>query len=111
MKDEIIELMLNNVTADHAFADSHELYEHLNYSGGIDEIIDSNIDIYNYDLRKWAVENYHYIEQAMEDGFAEGVTDFHQLIQLGQCGMLGDQAAQFIEEIFTGAMASKEVAA
>ena len=100
MKDELKELLLNNVSEDETFTDCHELYEHLDYSGGVHEIIESNIDIYYYDLRKWAVDNYQYIEQALEEGLAEGVTDFHALITWGQFVQLTEQARDYIEELF-----------
>ena len=53
-------------------------------SDGMMELADSNVDIHYHDLRHWADENYPYIEEAMEEGICEGVTDFHRLIQLGQ---------------------------
>ena len=101
MREDIKDLMLNNVQTDDVFADSGELYDHLDYSGGVHEIIDSSIDIYYYDLRKWAVDNYDFIEQAMEEGLCEGVTDFHALIQVGQYVALNAEAIELVEELFT----------
>jgi len=101
MREDIKDLMLNNVQTDDVFADSGELYDHLDYSGGVHEIIDSSIDIYYYDLRKWAVDNYDFIEQAMEEGFCEGVTDFHRLIQCGQFVQLSEEAREIIDDLFT----------
>jgi hypothetical protein len=63
--------------------DFHEVRERLDYSGGLHELIDGKIEIYNYELRKWAVENYEYVEDAISEGLSDG-TDFHQLIQSGQ---------------------------
>ena len=100
MKDELRDLALQTIDNDDVLADSHDLYEHLDYSGGVHEIIESNIDIYYYDLRKWAVDNYGYIEQALEEGLAEGETDFHKLIQCGQFVQLTEQAHEYIEELF-----------
>ena len=39
------------------------LEDNINDSGAIDERIDSYIDIYYYDLRKWAVDNFEYIDK------------------------------------------------
>jgi len=51
----------------------------------INELSDAKIDIYNHDLRVWAVNNYDYIEEAVEEyGFDYKTFDFHKLIQLGQ---------------------------
>ena len=100
MKDELKELLLNNVSADETFTDSGELYDHLDYSGGIHEIIDSNIDIYYYDLRKWAVDNYNWIDEAIESGLTGENADFHQLIQAGQYVALNQEAVELVEELF-----------
>jgi hypothetical protein len=51
----------------------------------INDLSDSKVDIYNHDLRVWAVDNYDYIEEAVEEyGFDYKTFDFHKLIQLGQ---------------------------
>ena len=101
MKDELKELLLNNVNTDDTFTDYYELYDHLDYSGGVHQIIDSNIDIYYYDLRKWAVDNYQYIEQAIEEGLVvEDNLNFHRLIECGQFVQLMDDAREYIEELF-----------
>lgn len=80
--------------------DSRDLYEALDYNGAVHEIIDSEIDIYYKDLRKWSVDNWQYIEQAQEEGLCEGITDFHKLIQSGQFCYYTEQAHEIIEEIF-----------
>ena len=61
-----------------------ELFQFGYIGDGFSEISDSSVDIYYHGLRQWAVENYQYIEEAMEEGLCEGVTDFHELIQRGQ---------------------------
>jgi hypothetical protein len=57
-----------------------------NYIGdSVSEYVDSLIDIYNYDLRKWAVDNYDYVEQAVSEGLVNTENfDFHGAIQTGQ---------------------------
>ena len=77
-----------------------ELYDMLDFCGSLHSLIDSAIDIYNYDLRKWVVDNYNYIEDAMEEGLCEGVTDFHKLIQIGQYHMYQQEMYQCVEAIF-----------
>ena len=101
MKDDILDLLKRNTEKDEVFAEAYDLYEHLDYDGSVHEIVDSNIDIYYYDLRKWAVDNYGYIEEALEEGFAEGVTDFHKLIQCGQYVALNQEAHEIIEELYS----------
>ena len=101
MKDELKELLLNNVQKDDVISDCYELVDHLDYSGGLHEIIDSNIDVYYYSLRQWAVDNYNYIEEALEEGFCEGETDFHKLIQWGQYVQLTEEAHDYVEELFS----------
>ena len=100
MKDDILDLIRNNVATDDTFTDCYELYDHLDYDGGVHQIIDSNIDIYYYSLRQWAVDNYEYIEQALDEGLAEGVTDFHKLIQCGQFMQLCEKARDCVEELY-----------
>jgi hypothetical protein len=81
--------------------DSQTLYEELDYDGSINEIIDSNITIYYYDLRKWSVENYDYIEQAIDEGLVDMEHfDFHKAIQAGQYLLGQELAFEIIEELF-----------
>ena len=82
------------------FEQAHDLYEFLDYDGRLHELIDSSIDIWNYDLRKWSVDNYEYIEIALEEGLLEGVTDFHKLIQMGQCVAAQNEMYEVVQEVF-----------
>lgn len=82
-KDEILEIINYNFD-DNSLDDLiYYLEDCINDNGSIDETIDSNIDIYYYDLRKWSVENYDYIDQGLNE-FGSDETDFHKIIQLGQ---------------------------
>lgn len=83
------------------FANAWDLYNHLNYDVSVNELINSYIDTYSYALREWAVDNYHYVMQAMGEGLCEGVTDFHQLIKCGQYVYYNELANECIEELFT----------
>ena len=84
MKD-ILDLMGNHERVEGTeYNESYELHEVLDYDGSIHELVDYNIDIYYQDLRQWSVDNYNYVEEAMDEGLCEGVTDFHKLIQSGQ---------------------------
>lgn len=66
-----------------------ELLDYLNnddnnyISDSISERVDNHIDIYYYDLRKWSVDNFNYIDEAIADGLCISA-DFHQHIQAGQ---------------------------
>ncbi len=82
------------------YSDSHELNEALDYDGSLHELVDGSIDIYYHDIRKWAVDNYNYVEDAIEEGLTEGVTDYHKLIQIGQYVYFRNEANEAIEEIF-----------
>ena len=100
MNHEVMELMKEKKIDVKDFNDANELYEELNYDGSLYEIIDAQIDVYYYDLRKWSVDNYEYIEEAMNMGLCEGVTDFHILIQCGQYQFYSECMWAIIEEIF-----------
>ena len=100
MKEEIRDLLLNNIDSRDEIANSGELYDHLDYAGGLHEIIDSHIEIYSYDLRKWAVDNWEWVEEAMDSGIAGGDDDYHKLIQGGQYMALNQDAIEIVEDLF-----------
>ena len=50
----------------------------------IHELADGRVEIYYYKIRQWAVDNWQYVDDAMDDGLADGVKDYHKLIQIGQ---------------------------
>lgn len=64
--------------------DQYEVQDKLDYNGSLHSLVDGRIDVYNYDLRQWAVENYDYIDQALDEGIAGRGDNFHSLIQCGQ---------------------------
>ena len=84
--------LVDFVTDDHLFTEleleDYNDIEENNLSGYpsdyIHELADGRVDIYYYNIRKWAVDNWEHVEDAMNDGLAEGITDYHQLIQTGQ---------------------------
>ena len=88
------ELDLNDYNFD------YDLYEALDYDGSLHEIIDGKIDVYYYYIRKWAVDNYNYVEDAIEEGLTEGVTDYHALIQSGQYVYFRELANEALTHIF-----------
>ncbi len=78
---------LQDLLSSQKFGDFQELIDWLedDSSDVISELADSKVDIYNYDLRKWSVDNYGYIEDAIaEFGIDEKNPDFHKVIQMGQ---------------------------
>jgi hypothetical protein len=101
MKEDIREVIDLQVESDESIENAMELYERLDFDGSVHQIIDSNIDIYYYDLRKWAVDNWHWVDDALEEGFCEGVTDYHQLIQAGQYMSLSSDARAAIAQLYT----------
>ena len=100
MKNEILDLIRETVVGDEKIDSSGVLYDLLDYSGILHEIIDSHIDIYYYDLRIWAVENWKYVEEALEEGICEGVNDYHNMIQAGQYMALSEDARRCVDELF-----------
>ena len=82
---------LTDLLSNYNFNSKDELIDYLNDEDGnyigdsISELSDSKIDLYNYDLRKWSVDNYNYIEDAISEfGIDTQNPDFHQMIQQGQ---------------------------
>jgi urease gamma subunit len=78
--------------------DFHDVRERLDYSGGLHQLIDRKIEIYKYELRKRAVENYEYVEDAISEGLSDG-TDFHQSIQSGQYLLYSQQLDKDIGQL------------
>ena len=101
LKDDLKSLINRKCEKGDTFANAWDLHEHLNYDGSVHELTDRYIDIYYHALREWAGDNYHYVEQAMDEGLCEGVTDFHQLIKSGQYVYYKELANECIAELFT----------
>ena len=80
--------------------EAHDLYSVLDYNGSLHDQIDSFIGVYYHNLRKWSVDNYQYIGDALEEGILEGVTDFHQIIQGGQYMYWSGICRNAVEEIY-----------
>ena len=101
MKDSILELIKYKDLNLADYNDVHDLRDALDYDGSLHELIDSSIDIYNYKLRQWAVDNYQYIEDAINEGLVNTSDfDFHKAIQSGQYLQLTEEANKALEEIF-----------
>jgi len=63
-----------------------------NYIGDkISELADSKVDCYYYILREWSVNNYEYIEEAIDEFGAPNPFDFHKAIQIGQYKAYSDE--------------------
>ena len=99
LSQEVLDILCYNEIEIDFLNDEGDLYDAFDYDGSLHSIIDSNIDIYYYDLRKWAVDNFNYIDDAIEEGITEG-NDFHQLIQSGQYIQLREEMVQAISEIW-----------
>jgi hypothetical protein len=100
MREEILEAMDEKGIILSEMADAHSLYEALDYDGRLHEIIDSYICIYYYELRAWAVDNWEFVEEAIEEGLCEGVSDYHKMIQVGQYVSLRYYAFDAVESIY-----------
>ena len=89
--------------------DASELYETLTYDGTLYEIAEGFVDIYYYNIRQWAVDNYDWVETAIQEGLVDMENfDFHTAIQAGQRLMLEDEARDFVEEIYTEYLMKQE---
>ena len=75
---------LNDILSYQELSDFEELVDWLEGNDESYEYADSMVDVYNYALRQWAVENYAYIEEAIDDLGAPEPFDFHKAIQYGQ---------------------------
>lgn len=85
-------------------ADIDEILEHLDpsnldYSGACHERIDSMVDMHCEDLRKWAVDNYEWVERAIENGLCADMSDYHKAIQCGQYEFYNDQFYSALSEL------------
>jgi hypothetical protein len=78
-----------------------EIHDTIDDNGQVHEYVDGLIDIYYYDLRVWAIHNFHRIQDAMEEGLAGGITDFHELIQCGQYHAYDQEVWEEINEAMT----------
>lgn len=101
MKESILELIAYKELNLSDYSDVHDLRETLDYDGSLHELIDGKIDIYYYSLRQWAVDNYNYIEDAINEGLVNTSDfDFHKAIQSGQFLQLTEESNEALEEIF-----------
>lgn len=101
MKEEIPELLKQKEINLDDYSDHQEVIDALDYDGSLHELIDGQIDIYYYDLRKWAVDNWSYVEDAINEGLVDTSDfDYHKAIQSGQYLYWQEQANETIEEIF-----------
>lgn len=110
MKESILDLIKYKELNLADYNDVHELREALDYDGSLHQLIDNSIEIYNYQLRQWAVDNYHYIEEAINEGLVDtSGFDFHKAIQSGQFLQLTEEANEALEAIFNEFQESSEV--
>ena len=101
MKDSILDLIKYKDLNLADYSDVHDLRDALDYDGSLHELIDSNIEIYNYQLRQWAVNNWNYVEDAIREGLVDTSDfDFHKAIQSGHFLQLTEEANEALEEIF-----------
>ena len=102
MKDELKDLFtskLAELKQDSDCVDMQDIIDSMDYSGELHEIIDGQIDIYYYDIRKWAVDNWEFCEEAVDEGLTDG-SDYHAMIQAGQYVYYQRQAYEYINELY-----------
>ena len=81
LKQLIIEAIEYKEIAISELKDHYSLYEKLDYDGTVHEIIESNIDIYYYNLRQWAVDNWKYVEDGRKAGKMPPIQSIYEWIQ------------------------------
>lgn len=96
---------LSDLLSNYNFNNKDELIDYLNDEDGNyigDNIISltySKVGIYYYDLRKWSVDNYNYIEDAiLEFGVDTKNPDFHIMIQQGQYYAFSNEFYSLVDE-------------
>lgn len=92
---------LQDLLSNQEFGDFQELVDWLedDASGTISELAESKVDIYYYDLRKWSVDNYNYIEDAISEfGVDTKNPDFHALISQGQYYAYSNEFYTLVQE-------------
>lgn len=86
--EAVVDFVTNDRLFEELELEDYNYIEENNLSGYasdyIHELADGRVSIYYYNIRKWAVDNWEHVEDAMNEGLAEGITDYHQLIQTGQ---------------------------
>lgn len=100
MKEEILEAIEDKEIILSDMENAYAIIDALDYDGRLHEIIDSYICIYYYELRSWAVDNWEFVEEAIQEGLCEGVSDYHKLIQAGQYVSLRQDALDAVESIY-----------
>ena len=101
MKEELMEMLeaADAMEAAKECDDAWELREIFDQDLYLHEHVDGMINIYNHELRLWAVHYWEWVEEAMQEGLASD-SDYHQAIQAGQYVYYNAAAYEAIEEIF-----------
>ena len=107
MKEELMDMLESEAGAMEAArecGDAWELHQIFDQEIYLSEYVDGMIDIYNHDLREWAVDNWMWVEEAflqgVADGYAEADHRYHRAIMAGQYVYYSAAASEAIEEIF-----------
>ena len=91
---------INEVLEQFLYQKSCDIIDIIDYDGVLNEAIDGMIDLYYYDIRKWAVENWEYVERAIDEGLTDTENfDYHKTIQAGQYVYYQEQANDYLEAI------------
>ena len=96
-KEEILNIINDNFNDNGLDSLISFLKDNINDNGAIDEMIDGYIDIYHSSLREWAVDYYHYVEDALEEfGTSK---NYHKDIQMGQSLYYSEEINNCIDEM------------
>ena len=106
MKEELMEILkdVGAMEAAEECSDVGELHDIFEEALYLSEYVDGQIDIYNHDLREWAVDHWMWVEEAILQGVADGYAEadhcYHRAIMAGQYVYYSAAASEAIEEIF-----------
>lgn len=107
MKEELMDMLKADAEAMEAAKECGEVWELREIFEDalcLSEYVDGMIDIYNHDLREWAVGYWDWVEEAILQGVADGYAEadhcYHRAIMAGQYVYYSAAAAEAIEEIF-----------
>ena len=82
------------------FDEAHELHSHFENEFHLYEYIDGMVDIYNYDLRIWAVDQWAVGGGCRGSGTVCLGSDYHKMIMAGQYQYYSHAAMEAIWELF-----------
>jgi len=80
--------------------DVMEILENIDDNGHLHQAIDGSVDVYNYTLREWSLDNPEYIERAVNEGLIDFKRfDYHALLMAAQYLQIEDETYEVLRKI------------